>query len=119
MFAPAALTHAAIASSRSSHSIAQGPAIMRQIAAADLHAAHVDDARLGVGFVAGQLIGWQHGNHVGHAGDRPQRSVLQLGFVADDADDRAIGAAAQMGLQAERFHPLDDVVDLRRRWRRI
>ena len=41
-----------------------------------------------------------------------KRRDLQLGLVADHADDRAIRAAAQMGFQAERFDALDDVVDL-------
>ena len=84
----------------------------RQVAAADLHAGHVDDRRLGLGLVAGQLVGGQNRNDVGHAGDRPQRSGLQFRFVADHADDRAELAAAQMGLQAERFHAFDDMVDL-------
>ena len=39
-------------------------------------------------------------------------------FVADDADDRAINAAAEVRSQSECFDPFDDVLDLfvRRRW---
>ncbi len=33
-------------------------------------------------------------------------------FVADDADDRAIDAAAEMRAQSECFDPFDDVLDL-------
>ena len=61
---------------------------------------------------AGQLIGRQDGNNVVHAGNGPQRLGADFSLVADHADDRAIGAAAQMGPQSQRLDPLDDVVDL-------
>ena len=47
-----------------------------------------------------------------HAGNGRSGSACELGLVADDADDGAIRAAAQMGLQPKRFDPLDHVVDL-------
>ena len=37
---------------------------------------------------------------------------MRFRFVADDADDRAINAAAEMRSQAEGFDALDDVLDL-------
>ena len=41
----------------------------------------------------------------------PVARVIDL--VADDSDDRAIGAAAQVRFESQRFHALDDVLDLR------
>ena len=65
-----------------------------------------------MGLAAGQLVRRQHRNDVLHAGNRPQRLGADLLLVADHADDRAIRAAAEMGLQAQRFDPLDDMGDL-------
>ncbi len=44
-----------------------GPGDHRQMAAADLHARHIDDARGRMGLMAGELVGRQHRNHIGHA----------------------------------------------------
>src|SRR5205085_9831129 len=84
----------------------------RQVAAANLYARHIDDTWLGMSLTAGELVGWQHGNHFGNAGDCLQSSRLQLGLVADDANDRAVSPAAQMGLQTKRLDALHHVIDL-------
>ncbi len=77
----------------------------RQMAAADFDFSHHDDRGLALRLDAGQLIRRQNRNDLGHAGNRLERGHHELGLVADHPDDRAIGAAAQMGFQPERLDP--------------
>ena len=82
------------------------------MAAADFRFADLYNRRQRVGFAAGQLVRRHHGDHLLHARDGGQRSGLQLGLVADDADHRAVCAAAEVRVQPERLDAIDHVVDL-------
>ena len=64
-----------------------------------------------MGLSTGQSVG-ETALDLGHAGNGLQGGRLDLGLVSDDADDRAIGAAAEVSPQAERFDPFDDMGDL-------
>jgi hypothetical protein len=84
------------------------------LVAADGDAAHLDYRRLVGEIPAGQLVGLHHAHgaldavhHLkGRVGD-------QMLVGADDADDGARLAPAQMHLVAQLFHPLDDAFDFR------
>ena len=116
MLAPAALTVPAISSSIASLSMAHGPAIMARCAAADLAPCLTSTTvSSGVELAAGQLERLQDRQHLLDAGDGRQRLGLQLVLVADDADDGAMLAPAEVRLEAQLADALEDVVDLGRR----
>ena len=66
-----------------------------------LHVADVDHRVLLLELAAGQLERLQDRQHLLDAGNGRQRLGLELVLVADDADDRAQLAAAQVRLEAE------------------
>ena len=61
---------------------------------------------------AGELERLEDRQHLFDAGDGRQRLGLQLALVADDADDGALLAAAEVRLEAQFADALQDVVDL-------
>ena len=65
-----------------------------------------------MGLGAGQLEGGQDRQHFRHAVDGRQRRRLKFRFVADHADDRAIRAATEVGVESQMPHAIDDVCDL-------
>src|SRR5439155_22013698 len=83
-----------------------------QIATANFHTRNIHDARLRMGLATGQLVRRQDRYYILHARNGPQRLRADLFLVADDTDDRAIRAAAQMCLEAQRFDALDHMTDL-------
>ena len=95
------------------------------VAAADVHrldagtAADLDDAcrRVRNSRLA-SLNGFRIGSTCSTPGNGRQRLGLQLVLVADDADDGALFAAAEMRFEAQFADALQDVVDLLVRWSR-
>src|SRR6185369_9113833 len=83
-----------------------------EIAAANLDTGHINNAGLRMGFAAGELIGRKDGDDFGDAGNGAEGLGLELLLIADDTDNCAVGAAAQMSLEAEGFDALNDVVYL-------
>ncbi len=83
-----------------------------QIAAADFHAAHFNNAGLRMRVFASQLVRRHHRHRIGHTGDGTQLFDGDLAFVADQAQDRAIRPAAKVGLEAKAFDPLENVLKL-------
>ncbi len=67
----------------------------------------------GMCVAAGQFIGWQHRDNVGHSRNRPQRFFASFVLVADQPDDRPVSATTNVRRQSKRFHPLDDMFQLR------
>ena len=61
---------------------------------------------------AGQLERLQDRQHLLDAGDGGQRLGLQLVLVADDADDGALLALAEVRLEAQFLDAFQDVLDL-------
>ena len=91
---------------------AHGPAIIPRCPPPIFTPADLDDARLGVGLVAGQLVRRQDRHHAVDARNCLQRRRLQLFLVADDANDGSERAFTQVGSQTQRFHALDNVLNL-------
>ena len=71
---------------------------------------------LRVELAAGQLERLQDRQHLLDAGNGGQRLGLQLVLVADDADDGALLAPAEVRLEAELRDALEDVIDLLAGW---
>src|SRR5262249_34958556 len=65
-------------------------------------------------FTAGQLERLEDRQHLFDTRDGLQRFGLQLVLVADDADDRAQLAAAQVRLESQLLNALHNVIDLLR-----
>src|SRR5581483_7319882 len=84
----------------------------RHRAAADLHLADGYHRVALVELAAGELVRLHDRQGLLDAGDRQQRLGVQLVLVADDADDRAVLALADVRLQAELVDALDDVLEL-------
>ena len=116
MFAPAFLTTPAIGVHPLRRLDGARAGDHRQVAAADLHllAPLPTSTIVGLGCASrlASLYGRHHGHHLGDAGDGRQRRRLQLRLVADDADDRAVRAAADRGLKPQLLDLLGHVLDL-------
>src|SRR5690606_33236703 len=84
----------------------------RQVPAANFDTGHIDDARSRMRVQRRELIRRQNRYDFGDTRNRPQRFFADLVFVADNPDDGAIGAAAQVGTHPEFFNPSDHVFDL-------
>src|SRR5262249_45917984 len=84
-----------------------------QRAAADTHAsADLHNAIFLVELATGQLERLEDRQHLFHAGNGGERLGLELVLIADDADDGAVFAAADVWLEAQLRDALEDVVDL-------
>ena len=103
MLAPAALTWPAIVVEDPRRSRRRtGPAIMASAPPPILHLAdRATTVSVGVKFPAGQLERLEDRQHLLDAGDGRQRLGLQLVLVADDADDGAQLALAEVRLEAQ------------------
>src|SRR5262249_55900199 len=66
----------------------------------------------GVQLAAGELERLEDRQHLLDAGDGGQRLALELVLVADDADDGALLAAAEVRLEAQLLDVFQDVLDL-------
>src|SRR5262249_62143236 len=89
-----------------------GPGDHAERAAADADLADGYDRVGGLELPAGQLERLEDRQHLLDAGDGRQRLGLQLVLVADDADDGAQRAAAEVRLEAQFLDTLQDVLDL-------
>ena len=88
------------------------------MAAADLDPLDLEDRTLGMELAAGELERLQDRHDLLDARDRLQRLDLELGLVADDADDGPRNPLAQMRRETQCRDPLEDVLhDLGRRVR--
>ena len=84
---------------------------------ADVTIAHrqgagADDRGFGPHFAAGDFVGGQDGDHLGHARPALQRLAELIPLFADGGDDRPFRAVDRMGFQAQLFDALDHVFDL-------
>jgi len=82
------------------------------VAAADLDPLDLEDRVRLVEFPARQLVRLEDRHDLLDAVDRLERLGLQLQLVADDTDDRPGNPLAEVGHQAQRLDPLNDVLDL-------
>ena len=82
-----------------------------QVAAADLDPLDLEDRVVGVELAAGELVRLEDRHDLLDAVDRLERLGLQLLLVADHADDRPRDPLAEVGREAQRLDPLEDVVD--------
>ena len=116
MLAPAALTWPAISSRIASLSTAHGPAIMASepppISTLDARPCDDHDRVGGVELAAGQLERLEDRQHLLDAGNGLQRLGLELVLVADDADDGALLAPAEVRLEAQLADAFENVFDL-------
>ena len=87
------------------------PGHHRQLLAADRGRANIDDGVLAPELAAGQLVGRQDGDRLFDAVHHLERGRLQRPLVADDADDGALGALAQMRLKAQLVDAAGDMFD--------
>src|SRR5262249_30196158 len=90
------------------------PGDHRHRAAADTHPPHLHDSITFVTLTASELERLEDGQHLLNAGNGLERLGLELVLIADDADDGAVLAAAEMGLETQLLDALQDVVDLLR-----
>ena len=72
-----------------------------ECAAADGEAAGADDAGLGFGFDAGELVRRENGEHFVNAGAAFENADRGISLVANRGDHGALGAAQYRGLEAE------------------
>ena len=82
------------------------------LAAADAHAADVHDAARLVPLARDQLVRLQDVQRALHARERVEHLRIELAFVADGADERALGAARHVHVEAVRADPRFDGGDL-------
>ena len=82
-----------------------------QMAAADLDSLGLEDRALGVKLAAGELERLQDRHDLLDTRDRLQRLDLELGLVADHADDRPRHPLAEMRRETQGRDPLEDMLD--------
>ena len=83
-----------------------------EMAAADLHAAHVHHGVLGVELAVGVFKGLLDALHVLHDIQGAHHIHIHLRGVAHQADDGLLGAYGDMGLHAQGFQPGREVFQL-------
>src|SRR5438876_11984234 len=74
--------------------------------------AHLNHRVLRMELPAGQLERLHDGQDLFHTGNGGQRLGLEFVLVADNADDGAVLALADVRLESQLHNPVEDVIDL-------